>query len=170
MAESTVVRVKRDGIITRSSLGAAFTYVHAYEPGDLAITVPNHTVNLFLDRGEIGTTPSIRKGDDQPMTLVWSCYLRDIADLGATKTYTTPLDLSWRFASNYATTNWASTLGSSSDVQTETIAWTVDGSAFGEADKTMSFPYCFTTANVSEGDPNMVAIAATSYSLIPTVA
>jgi hypothetical protein len=170
MAESTVVRVKRDGIITRSDSGAAHTYVHAYEPGDFAFNVPNHTVNLFLDRGEIGSTPSIRKGDDQPMTLTFSCYLRDIADLGATKTYTTPLDLSYRFASGYAATNWVSTLGSASDVPTETIQWTCDGSFCGEADKTLSFAYCFTTANGTEGDPTSVSISATSYALIPTVA
>lgn len=170
MAESTVVRTKRDGIITRSSSGGTYTYVHAYEPGDLQISVPNYTVNLFLDRGEIGSTPSIRKGDDQPMTLQWSAYLRDIADLAASKTYTTPLDLAWRFASGYAATNWTSTLGSNSDVPTETIAFTVDGSAFGEADKTLTFPYCFVTANLAEGDPNTVTQSATSYALIPTVA
>ena len=170
MAESTVVRVKRDGIITRSSLGAAYTYVVAYEPGDLSMNVAGHTVNLFLDRGEIGTVPSIRKGDDQPMTLSWSCYLRDVADMNATKTYTTPLDLTWRFTSGYAATNWSSTLGSSSDVVTETIAWTVDGSFAGEADKTLTFPYCYVTANLAEGDPDHVTQSATSYALNPTVA
>lgn len=168
MAESSVVRNKRDGIITASA--GAYTYVWAYEPGDLKIDGGRYTVSHYLDRGELTAVPSIRKGDDQPITLTWSCYLRDIADLTATETYTTPLDLSYRFASGYAETNWTSTLSGYSDVETVTLDWTVDGSMVGESDKTMSFPYCFLAPpSVAEGDPTTITHTATSYVTRPTV-
>jgi len=41
MAESTVVRVKRDGQILLSDSGSTNTYTIAYEPGDFSYTVPD---------------------------------------------------------------------------------------------------------------------------------
>lgn len=170
MAESTGVRNKRDGISTLSDSAGAHTYIFAQEPGDVSVTVPGDTVSLYLDRGIIGATPSIRLVDEQPMTIGFSVYMRDIADVAVTKTYTTALDLAWRFTSGYAASTWVSTLSNYSDVPTYTYAWLVDGSIFGEADKTLTFPFCFLTANAAEGDPNMVTMSMTSYAAKPTVA
>lgn len=170
MAESTIIRTKRDGQILIVDSGAAHTYTVAYEPGNFSFDVPDRTILNFLDRGEMPTTPSIRLGDDQPMTLAFSAYLRDIADINATGTYATLLDVALIFSSGYVDDNWTSTIGTSSDVTTWTVTWTVDGSAFGEIDRTLTFSYVVLRAKGSEGDGNMVDIAGTSYKRLPTVA
>lgn len=167
MAESTIIRTKRDGQWLIADSGAAHTYTVAYEPGDGQYTVPDYAVNLFLDRGIIGSTPSIRQGDEAPMTLGFSAYLRDLGDTA--NSYSTLLDIAHRYAGRYVESNWTSTLGTNSDVFTVTINLTLDGSFCGEADKTISFPFCVVRANVKEGDPNTVDVSATSYAVRPTL-
>lgn len=167
MAESTIIRVKRDGQILLADSGAAHTYTVAYEPGDFNYAVPDYTIVNMLDRGEIGTTPSIRIGDEQPMTGGFSAYMRDLGDTA--NAYATLLDIAHRYLTRYVTTNWVSTMGSSSDVFTITIQLTIDGSFCGEADKTLSFPFCVFRANGAEGDPNTVACTFTSYAVRPTL-
>lgn len=167
MAESTIVRVKKDGDIMILD-GAAHSYNSKYEPGDFGYTVPDYTVNLFLDRGEIGTVPSIRIGDEQPMTLSWSNYMRDLGDTAGS--YATLLDILHRYVGKYVASNWVSTMGANSDVFTLTVSFSVDGSPFGEADKTVTFPYCvLRDSGVKEGDPNTVGISGTSYCIRPVL-
>lgn len=171
MAESLVVRTKRDIIWTITDLGAAHTYTGAYEPGDVSITVPGWATLHFLDRGELSTSgtdggqPSIRKGDDQPMTVSVSVHQRDV---GSTS-YTTFMDLCWRYVGGYVRSNWLSTMGSSSDETTWTFAMTVDGTAFGESDKTVTLPYCPFRGNYADGDPNTFSATATSFAVVPTL-
>lgn len=162
MPESTQIRVKRDGVIVLSD-DAGHTYTVAYEPGDLAINVPGQAVNNFLDRGRMGAAPSLRLGDDQPMTLSFTAYLRDLSlDDGATL-----LDIANRPAGSYVADNWIST--SSGDVFTVNASVIVDGADLGEADQQYDFPFCVVRANVSEGDPSTIAISITSYAYQPTV-
>jgi hypothetical protein len=168
MAESTIIRTKRDGQWLLADSGAVHTYTIAYEPGDGQYTIPDYTVNMFLDRGVIGSTPSIRIGDEQAMTLGFSAYFRDPGDTA--NAYATLLDIAHRYVGRYVETNWVSTMGSNSDVFTITISFTIDGSPFGEADKTLTFPFCVLRANVAEGDPNTVTVSATSYAVRPTLA
>lgn len=160
MPESSVVRTKRDGVITFSDLGDTHTYTVAYEPGDLSITVPDTTVNNNLDRGRIGAVPSLRLGDDAPITGSFSVHMRDIA--GAD--YATLLDIAHRYAGGYAETNWVSTL-SNSDVVTYTMAVTFSGTDVGLADEGYILPYVVLRANVSEGDPNTISCSFTSYAV-----
>lgn len=169
MAESTVVRTKRDGIIVISDSGGAHTYTVDYEPGDFAYTVPDTAVNLFLDRGGIQSPPAIRKGDEEPMTGSFTVHMRDLGDTAGTETYTTIMDLCHRYSGGYADTNWTSTMGTSSDVLTVTIAYTIDGTAFGESDKTVTFSYCVLRGDFAEGDPNKFSVKFTSYAKIPTL-
>ena len=138
-----------------------------YEPGDFTFDVPKTSVLFFLDRGRFGTTPSIRSGDDQPMTGSFSAYLTHLVD---TDDNTLP-DLAIVFASaSYVVDNMTSTIGSASDETTWTITWTLEGSDFGGADRTLTFPYCSVRTSISEGDPNVVNITFTSHALIPTYA
>jgi hypothetical protein len=167
MPESTVVRVKRDGQILLADSGAVNTYTVAYEPGDFSYNVPDYTVNMFLDRGVIGATPSLRIGDEQAMTGSFSAFLRDLGDTAGT--YATLLDVAHRYASKYVATTWVSTLGSASDVFTITITLTIDGSPFGEADKSVAFPFSVFRANAKEGDPNTVDASFTSHAVRPTL-
>ena len=84
MPLSEIVKVNRDGLITIADLGASKTLVVSREPGDFTFDAPEETVNLFLDRGVMaadgvpGGVPSLRLGDDQPCTLGWSAYQRDM--------------------------------------------------------------------------------------------
>jgi hypothetical protein len=165
MAESTVIRVKRDGQILLADNGAGHTYTIVREPGDFAYTVPDYTIVNVLDRGVIGTIPMIRIGDEQPMTGSFSAYLSDLGDTAGT--YVTLMDIAHRYASKYVETNWVSTMGANSDVFTISIQYTIDGSPFGEADKTITFPFCVFRANATEGDPNKVAATFTSYAVRP---
>lgn len=168
MAESTVVRVKRDGQILLADSGAVHTYTIAYEPGDFSYNVPDYTVINPLDRGEIGATPQLRIGDEQAMTGAFSAYFRDPGDTA--NAYATLLDIAHRYTSRYVATNWTSTHGTNGDVFTITISFTLDGSPFGEADKTLTFPFSVLRSNVAEGDPNTVSSTFTSYAVRPTLA
>ena len=76
MAESTVVRNKRDETLVISHAGSG-TYTVAYEVGDFEVDYPLEGVDNYLDRGVMPSTPSIRKGDDQEMTGSFTVYLRD---------------------------------------------------------------------------------------------
>lgn len=164
-----MVRTKRDGVITISDSAAAKSYTVAYEPGDFSWSCPREGTNLFLDRGVIGTVPSIRKGDDQPCTFSFSAYWRDLSDTTGAA-YTALADIAVRFASDYVAGNWTSTIGTASDEFTVTVALVIEGSDFGGADQTLTFNYCVIRADGAEGDPNTINISGTSYQLIPTVA
>lgn len=165
MAETTVIRNKRDGQILLADLGAVHTYTVAYEPGDLAFTIPGESVSNYLDRGIIGAIPSIRLVDEQACSLSFSAYMRGLGDPAAA--YATLLDIATRAASGYVLANWLSTMGTNSDVFTVTVTVTFDGSPFGEADQSYSFPFCTVRANGKEGDPNTVDVSVNSYAAKP---
>jgi len=164
MAESLVPRTKRDGQVVITD--GTRTYTINKEVGDFSWDSPNETVNAFLDRGAYGSTPDLRLGDDQPSTFSFSAYLRDMFST----TYATLSDLCNKTAGSYVATTWASTLGSASDVTTWTVQYTVDGSPFGEADKTITFAYSVLRASTSESDQSTVSVSGTSHLARPTVA
>lgn len=167
MPESTICRTKRDGQIAYLDSGGANSYTVAYEPGDFSYDCPAAAVNAFLDRGSLGATPCLRLGDDQPMTFGHSAYLRDVGDPAAG--YATLLDIAQEFAAGFVAANWTSTLGTASDAFTVTVTLTIDGASFGEADKTLTFPFSVVRASVAEGDPDTVTISGTSYAVRPVL-
>ena len=162
MAESTVVRTKRDHVWAITD--GVTTYTIAYEPGDGTIDIPLETVNNFLDRGAMPTVPSIRKGDDQPVAITFSAYLRDIVSAADT----TLMDLGVIFVGGKVSASWTSTIGTASDVKTWTCSRTTEGSDFGGSDRTLTFTYCVVRVKTSEGDPDKVDVTITSYTLRPT--
>jgi hypothetical protein len=164
MAESTVVRTKRD--ISIGITDGTRTYTVAYEPGDFSLEIPRESISNFLDRGVMPSVPSIRLLDDQPMTFSFSAYERDWVSAAG---HVTLLDLNVFFASKYAATNWTSTIGTASDVDTLSVNLTQEGSDFGEADITIRLPYAVIRASRADGDPNTISVSGTSYALIPTV-
>lgn len=161
MPEGTVVRVKRDG--TLKIKDGTRDYTVAYEAGDLNITIPGPTVNVFLDRGRFGTTPSLRYGDDQPMNITFSAYLRDLTDA----TYATLAE--FILQSGYVDSTWVSTLGSSAEVQTYTFEWTTEGSDHGETDRVVTCNHAVFSGSIAEGDPSSINLTVTSYDLYPTI-
>ncbi len=165
MAESTIIKTKRDGTLTFKDNGAVNTYTVAYEAGDLSFDVPAATVNNFLDRGRFPAgNPSIRYGDDQPITGSFTANLRDISDA-------TDVTLAEIFLqSGQVGSTWVSTMGPNGEVFTMDLEWTVAGLVHGDtADHTCTFTHCYVTGSIAEGDPDVITINFVSFSEYPTV-
>lgn len=160
MAELVTVRTKRDITIVISDSGAANSYTVSVEPGDFNYASPRHTVVRPLDRGEF-VTP--RKGDAQPTTLGFSVHLRDI---GNSTTSALPDICEQR---GWAGSNWTSTLSTSSDVFAVDVAVTYDGTAAGEADRTLTFGDMSLRGSYSDGDPSAYTVSGEASILVPTL-
>lgn len=76
MAESTYVKVKRDGIITIQDAAAANTYTVAYEDGNLTFSTALTDQVVIRDRGAI---VGCRFGDDPILTGSFSVHMRQFA-------------------------------------------------------------------------------------------
>lgn len=162
MAVSTIVKTKRDGTLTiKDGAGTPLELVVAFEQGDLNISIPGPAVNVFLDRGVLGATPSLRYGDEQPCSGSFSAYLRHPTDA----TDEVLLDLITQ--SGQIGTNWTSTLGATAEVNTYTLVF-----ALAHASETYSITlnHCAFSGSIGEGDPNSISISFTSYDSYPTVA
>jgi len=163
MAESTIVKTKRDGTIKFKDDADVNIYTVAYEAGDLSVSIPGPTVISPLDRGQFGDPPSLRYSDDAAITGTFTAYLRDLTDDG----YATLEEIILQ--SGDVANNWVSTMGSDAEVFTVTLEWTIEGTDHGDAsDHVMTLPYCVVTGSLSEGDPNQVSISFTSYSNFPS--
>jgi hypothetical protein len=165
MAESTIVKTKRDGILTLYDDARGNSYAISYEQGDFSLTIPGRTINVFLDRGVLGATPSVRWGDDQPMSGSFTAYMRDANDAAAAILFNLATETGW------ANSNWTSTLGSNAEVFTVEMELTIEGTDHGDAaDHTITIDHCALSVQFAEGDPNLLTINFVSYDLYPTVA
>ena len=166
MAVSTIVKTKRDGTLTiKDGTGTPLELVIAYEQGDLNISIPGPAVNVFLDRGVLGATPSLRYGDEQACSGSFSAYLRHPTDA----TDEVLLDLITQ--SGQIGTNWVSTLGANAEVNTYTLVFAIAGISHGDsANYSITLNHCVFSGTVGEGDPNSISINFTSYDSYPTVA
>tara|TARA_R110002074_G_scaffold347031_1_gene517371 strand:- start:23 stop:517 length:495 start_codon:yes stop_codon:yes gene_type:complete len=161
MAESTIVKTKRDGTIKFSDNAGANTYTVAYEAGDLNISIPGPSVISPLDRGSLGSPPSLRYSDDAPITGSLTAYLRDLGD-AAFATLSEIITQTGHVAST-----WVSTMGADAEVFTLDLEWTIAGPG-AEADHVLTLPFCVVTGSLSEGDPDQISISFTSYSVYPS--
>ena len=167
MAESQIIRTKRDAQILHYDLASVHTYTVSREAGDFQVDAPGEAVSLFLARGVISDIPDIRYGDEQPITFGYSAHLRDLGDTDADPAYATLPDLCFRYRGKYVDRYWISTTWGYSDVFTVGTNYTLDGSAFGEADKTMTLPHCVIRGGFQEGDPSTINVTGTAYSCRP---
>ena len=118
---------------------------------------------MFLDRNQFGATPSLRYGKDQPVSGSFSFYFRDPVDS------TSPL-LEQFILSGFPT-GWVSTLGSTAEVKTCTVVWTIESTNHGDsADHTITLNHCTVSGSIKEGDPNMCTLNFVAHDLYPTVA
>lgn len=164
MAISTVVKTKRDGTLTIADNAGAHSLTVAFEAGDFKLNIPGRTVNLFLDRGAIGSPPAIRYGDDQPMTGSFTAQLRDLSDAS----YITLEEILTN--SGYFASTWVSTMGSTGEVKTVKCTWTIEGTDHGDsADHTIALAYCYVTGSLGDGDPSSIEVSFTDFELYPTV-
>jgi hypothetical protein len=168
MAESTRIKVKRDGTITfrDGSSPTPKTYTVAYEAGDLNITFPGPTVNVFLDRGIMGATPSLRYGDEQPMSFTFTANFRDTTDAAAA----TLMDILNRTGWVAGAGGWVSSLGANQEVFCVDLLFTIEGTDHGDAaDHTLTLKHCALSGSLAEGDPNVLTINGTAFSQYPVV-
>lgn len=164
MAESTICKTKRDGTLTILDNGGANSHVIAFEAGDLNINIPGPAENVFLDRGQFGSTPCIRYGDDQPITGTFTAHLRDVSDATDVTLFEFIAD------SGQVNTGWTSTLGANAEVAVYTIRFDIEGTDHGDAaDHRIECNFCKISGSVAEGDPSTISISFTSYDVYPTV-
>jgi hypothetical protein len=159
---STILKTKRDGTLTISD-GSGKSLVVKYENGSFALNVPKAALISTLDRGELGDPPSLRKGDDQPMSGTFTAYLRDVSD----DTYITLEEIC--LDTGYYDTTWVSTLGVGAEVKTLTLQWDIAGIIHGDpTDHRVILPFLHLTGSLTEGDPSTLAMAYTSYAVKPS--
>ena len=165
MAESTIVKTKRDGTITFLDNGGVNSYTVAYEAGDFSFDIPGPAVGNFLDRGRFPAgNPSIRLTDDAPMTGSFTAYLRDVSDA----TDVTLMEILAQ--SGAVSTTWVSTMGATGEVFTLSLRFTISGLVHGDpSDHILEFPHAVIRGSVSEGDPDTITVNWTSYKSFPVV-
>ena len=163
MSESSIVKTKRDGVIRFADNAAINIFEVSYEAGDLSIAIPGPSVISPLDRGSLGSPPSLRYSDDAPITGSFTAYLRDLGDA----TFATLSEILTQ--TGQVGTTWVSTMGAFGEVFTLDLEWTISGVVHGDAsDHVLTLPYCVVTGSLSEGDPNQISISFTSYSVYPS--
>jgi len=161
MAESNAVRTKQDAIITITD--GTTTYTVAKEAGDLNASIPGYNLTAPLDRGRFTTSPTIRRGDDQPISIGFSIYLRDLPNATNLTLPDLCMDLSGTVAAGMTTTT------TDSDVRTWTVTYTIDGTWNGEADRGLTFPNTVLRATMQEGDPSTISVTGVCHQPFPTV-
>jgi hypothetical protein len=166
MSESRITKHLRDG--TLRLVSGSNSYTVKYEDGDMKLDIPGPTVEHYLDRGrladELGGEPSLRYGDDQPMTGSFSCRLRD---LGTSAILTASQFIS---KTGYYMDLWGSTMGPAGEVKTLDLYWDIAGVTHGDlANRTLLLPWTYISGAVEEGRPNRITFNFTSYCLYPVV-
>lgn len=168
MAYSSVVKTKRDGLITLAD-DAGFAGANLLnitnEPGDFSMTAPQEGRNNFLDRGRL--VSSVRYGDDQPLTGSFSSYFRDTTDSGVA----TLFDI-LNQSGFVSTAPWVSTLGANAEVFAVDLRLTIEGSDHGDgADMTITITDVSLDYAFAEGDPDTTSVNWQSHTDVrPTLA
>ncbi len=166
MAESLIVKNKRDITVTLSDFGDANSLEIAFESGDVSQTIGGTSVDEYQDRGRRTSPPSIRLVDDQTSEVSFSAYLRDVADAS----YATLLSVLNNFSNGASA--WVSRNGATADVKTLKTTIKIDGIANGDpSDHYMVWDYCYygQGAQVTDGSPLSISATATIYQTYGTL-
>lgn len=165
MAESNIVKVKRDGSIALldGTSPTPRSYLVSAEPGDMNIAVPGENRVDFLDRGRL--VGAVRFTDDQAVTGSFSVYFRGgLSTDGASAAL---IDILNGSAFTYATNPWVGTLGANAEVKTVDLVFTVEGTVHGDAsDHICTIPDCSLDYSLVEGDPNTISINFRSHTAV----
>ena len=151
MAEAATVKNKRDGLI--QVVRTAATYTVSIEPGDFSYGGGQYSWWFGLDRGD-HVTP--RRLDAQLCTFGWSVWLRD---LGSTAHSTLP-DICEEVSrsGSWWASNTTSTLSATSDVLSSDVVFTLDGSAVGDPDSTLTWDDAQLRGAFAEGDADTYTV------------
>ena len=161
MAISDIVRNYRDGsiLLTDGTSPTPLSITVQYEAGDLNIdgigqdNGKAYAITAYQDRGEIAT---VRKTSRELITFQFSGMITTLDDpSGTDETFLDLLTKNGAFAAGVSTIN--------ADVWGIKLVWTLNGSAFGETDRTITIDKAACTYTISEGDPTTYTINGTSY-------
>jgi len=179
MAESLIVKSRLMGKITLAafndgafdtSTGALETGAESYEvkfeEGDLTVSAVGRGKNIILDRSDI---VSVLPGDQEPSTIQFTAYLRDLTDSSAATLHDIAMWLTrdpWTTGyGDYVTNNWDSVYNSSSggDALINGISIKFEITNPGDSGDThiLIANKCFGSMSISEGDPDTITISLT---------
>lgn len=162
MANSTVVKHWRDGLVTvKDGTGTPISVVEKYGNGDFAfgpLRAQMREIAVYKSRGTIS---SIRLGESMEPSGSFSVQCAEFTSATATSLIDAALK-------NGAFAAAVSTLGSTHEVYTLDILFTVEGSNFGDsADPTVTFEDCVLTfEGFQEGQPNVANFSWVCYGAI----
>ena len=152
MAESTTVKVRRDGEIKfLDASGSPKTYTVSYENGNLSFGREKADRIVIRDRG---TIVGSRKGDDPTLTVSFDVHMRMLTTAagGTDLTLVDVLDNT----GNVATIPWVK----ASEAHEEwnlNVQFTLED---GATDQVATFTACIFTWEFSEGDPDTISVTA----------
>ena len=155
MAESTVVKVRRDGQIQfLDGSGSPKAYTVAYENGNLSFGRDKADRIVIRDRGVIVGS---RKGDDPVLTITFDVHMRSLTTSASTDlTICDVMDNS----GNVASIPWVKASAAHEEWNLN-LKLTIEGTDHADAaDHTATFAACVFTWSFSEGDPNTISVTA----------
>lgn len=160
--EPSAARTRGDGLIQIRR--PEHTYTVSGEPGDFSYSPGNREPIWVDDRLDHGIP---RKGQAGRTTASFTAHLRDP---GSADHATLPdiCEEEGRPTSWWAV-NTTSTLAGVSDLLTSDLIYTIDGSATGDPDWTLTFPDMYLTGEMSEGDPSSYSVSGEAAILAPVV-
>ncbi len=155
MAESTIVKVRRDGKVTfKDGTGSPKTYEVAYEEGNVSFSRDKADRIVIRDRGVIVGS---RKGDDPVITITFDIHMRSLTTTASTDL--TAIDVMDN-TGNVATIPWA-TVSSAHEEWCLHLLFTIENTDHGGgADYVATFSTCIFTWAFKEGDPNTISVTA----------
>ena len=182
MSASSIVKTKRDAEIMLGFLGggafqaangnpivgppAARTFTIIREPGDFSFSVPRAAKNHFLDRGQFGTPPQVRYGDDQAITGSFSAYLTEITDATAAVLLDIAHETGWA-ASTLESVFDSAPAAADHEVFGCDIRYRVTNQGNAADVHTLVFRYCTLEIQTAEGDPDKVTVNWTCHQVAP---
>lgn len=164
MAASTVIKNFTDGQLTiKDGTGTPITLVVPYEQGNFSLTGLNRKLRNVVAYESRGSRLSVRHTTRNYPAFSFSAFM---AQFNAGAAAATVLDA---LLKGTGTTFAAavSTLGAAADVYTVDLAFSVEGTDFGDsADPTFTLEDCHCSIDWAEGDPNAFTITGTVYGAI----
>jgi len=148
MAESTTVKVPRDGTLVLKDNGGTNTYTVAFENGDVSFGREKAERIIIRDRG---TIVGSRKGDDPVITVTFTVHMRMFTtSAGSDLTLVDFID---------GTGNAAgfTKVGAEHEEYNIDIQFTVED---GTTDQVVTFSKCICTWQFSEGSPDSISVSA----------
>ena len=155
MAESTIVKVRRDGEVQFvDGSGTPKSYTVSYENGNVSFERSKAERIVIRDRGAIVGS---RKGDDPVLTITFDVHMRSFTTTAGTDlTICDVMDNT----GNVATIPWAKKSSAHEEWNLD-LKFTVENTDHGGgADYDVPFSTCIFTWEFSEGDPNTISVTA----------